>query len=153
MNRSLALALGAMALACAAAAGAFGIRVQVIGGTLSELPAKAEIRLNLDDPETLLVDRAHTELRIPYRRITTLEYGQTVSRRYAEAVLISPMLLLAKQHKHFVTLGFDDEKGDRQALVFRVEKGDIRALLASLEARSGRRVEFQDEEARKAISR
>jgi len=30
-----------------------------------------------------------------------------------------------------------------------VEKGDIRLVLAGLEARTGRRVEFQDEEARK----
>jgi hypothetical protein len=35
-------------------------------------------------------------------------------------------------------------------LVFRVEKGDIRSLLASLQARTGRRVEYQDDEARKA---
>jgi len=32
----------------------------------------------------------------------------------------------------------------------KVEKGDIRAVLAGLEARTGRRVEFQDDEARKA---
>jgi hypothetical protein len=35
-------------------------------------------------------------------------------------------------------------------MVFRVNKGDIRIILASLEARTGRKVEFQDEEARKA---
>jgi hypothetical protein len=35
-------------------------------------------------------------------------------------------------------------------LVFRVEKGDVRPVLAALEARSGRRIEFQDDEARKA---
>jgi hypothetical protein len=34
--------------------------------------------------------------------------------------------------------------------VFRVDKGDIRSVLASLEARTGRRVEYQDQEARKA---
>jgi hypothetical protein len=30
-----------------------------------------------------------------------------------------------------------------------VEKGDIRTVLASLEARTGRRIEYQDDEARK----
>jgi len=34
--------------------------------------------------------------------------------------------------------------------VFRIEKGDIRSVLAGLEARSGRRVEYQDDDARKA---
>jgi hypothetical protein len=35
-------------------------------------------------------------------------------------------------------------------LVIRVEKGDIRSVLTGLEARTGRRVEYQDGEARKA---
>jgi hypothetical protein len=79
-----------------------------------------------------------------------VEYGQTVSRRIAEAVLISPLLLLSKSRKHFVTIGYVDEEGKQQALVFRVQKGDIRSVLASLEARTGRRNEYQDNEARKA---
>jgi hypothetical protein len=33
--------------------------------------------------------------------------------------------------------------------VFRVEKGDIRWVLASLEARTGRRIDYLDDEARK----
>jgi hypothetical protein len=44
----------------------------------------------------------------------------------------------------------DDQEGKQQALVFRVEKSDIRSVLASLEARTGRRIEYQDGEARKA---
>jgi len=35
-------------------------------------------------------------------------------------------------------------------MVFQVDKDDVRAVLAALEARTGRRVEYQDEEARKA---
>jgi len=73
-----------------------------------------------------------------------------VSRRYAAAILISPLLLLSKSRRHYVTLGYVDEAGIQQALVFRVEKGDIRMVLASLEARTGRRVEYQDDEARKS---
>ena len=87
---------------------------------------------------------------MPYRRIETLEYGQHVSRRYAAAVLISPLLLLSKSRKHFVTIGFVDERGNRQALVLQVNKGDVRSVLAGLEARTGRRIEYQDDEARKS---
>ena len=60
------------------------------------------------------------------------------------------MLLLAKSRKHFLTIGYTDEADRQQAHVFRVGKGDIRSVLASLEARTGRRVEYQDDEARKA---
>jgi hypothetical protein len=47
-----------------------------------------------------------------------------------------------------LTLGFQDENGLQQALVFRVDKKDIRVALVSLEARTGQQVRYQDEEAR-----
>jgi hypothetical protein len=66
------------------------------------------------------------------------------------AVIVSPMFLLSKKRSHFLTLGYTDEEGRQQAMVFRVDKNDIRSVLVSLEARTGRKVQFQDEEARKA---
>jgi len=65
-------------------------------------------------------------------------------------VLISPLFLIAKRRSHFLTIGYADSDGRQQAVVLEVSKGDIRQLLVSLEARTGRRVEYQDEEARKA---
>lgn len=127
-----------------------GIKVQFVGGTQTGLAGKATLHLDLTNAETLLVHTDKAEFGVAYQKINTVEYGQNVSRRYAAAVLISPVLLLSKSRKHFVTIGYVDEAGKQQALVFRVEKGDIRSLLASLEARTGRRVEFQDSEARKA---
>lgn len=85
-----------------------------------------------------------------YRSINLLEYGQTVGRRLDLAIIISPAFLLVKKRKHFLTVGYTDDEGKQQALVFRVDKNDIRATLASLEARTGQRVQYQDEEARKA---
>ncbi|HUK17499.1 MAG TPA: hypothetical protein VLW65_13835 [Bryobacteraceae bacterium] len=127
-----------------------GARAQVVGGTLVGIAPKSSVRLDLTDNDVLVLRFDKQEMRIPYQKVNTLEYGQNVSRRYAAAVLISPMLLLSKSHKHFVTLGYVDGDGRQQALVLRVEKGDIRAVLTGLEARTGRRVEYQDEEARKA---
>ena len=60
------------------------------------------------------------------------------------------MFLLSKSRKHFLTIGYMDEEGKQQALVFRVDKGGIRSALVSLEARTGLKVQYQDEEARKA---
>ena len=56
--------------------------------------------------------------------------------------------MLAKKRQHFLTVGFQDNDGNQQAMVFRVEKNDIRLALVSLEARTGQQVHFQDEEAR-----
>jgi hypothetical protein len=143
------MAMGCI-LALSVAAAEPGVRVQFIGGTLSGVAAKAAVRVDLTSSDALRVQSGKTALLIPYQRINTLEYGQSVSRRYAEAILLSPVFLLAKSHKHFVTLGYVDAEGKQQALVFRVDKGDIRTVLAGLEARTGRRIEYQDQEARKA---
>jgi hypothetical protein len=134
----------------AATAGESGLKAQFIGGTLPGVSPRSTARLNLTGAEMLRFSSGNISLEIPYRRVETLEYGQNVSRRYAEAVLISPILLLSKSRKHFVTIGYQDIDGQRQALVFRVDKGDIRTVMAGLEARSGRRFTFQDDEARKA---
>ena len=85
-----------------------------------------------------------------------MEYGQTVSRRIAAAVALSPLipaaglLALTKSRKHYLTVGYNTEDGKQQAMIFRVDKNNIRVLLVSLEARTGLKVEYQDEEARKA---
>src|SRR5690242_16544344 len=144
------LVASGLVLSLTLAAAEPGIRAQLVGGTLPGVFAKSTARLDLTRSATLVHRGGPAELRIDYRKINTLEYGQNVSRRYAAAILISPILLLSKSRKHFVTLGYTDRDGKQQAVVFRCGKGDIRSVLAALEARTGRRVEFQDDEARKA---
>jgi hypothetical protein len=150
MNSLVWVALGCLLLTLPMAAAEPGVKIQVVGGTVSAISAKSGGRVDLTANDNLIVQCGKIAILIPYPKINTVEYGQSVSRRYAEAVLLSPIFLLAKSRKHFVTLGYVDTDGKQQALVFRVEKGDIRSLLAALEARTGRRVEYQDQEARKA---
>lgn len=131
-------------------AGDSGGRAQYIGGTIAGLPSKSEGNISATDGDDFLFRSKQAFIRIPYSKINTLEYGQRVNRRYAEAILISPFLLLAKKRKHFLTIGYTDEEGHQQAMVFELPKGVVRQMLVSLEAKTGRRVEYQDEEARKA---
>lgn len=147
---ALAAVLSGDVLPPLALAGDPGGRAQYVGGTIGGLPSKSEGNLNITDEDMLLFRTKKLFVRIPYERISTLEYGQKVSRRYASAILISPVLLLAKKRKHFLTVGYTDEAGEPQAMVFEVSKGAVRSVLVSLEAKTGRRVEYQDEEARKA---
>ena len=144
------LPVGGFVLSLAVAAAMPGVKTQFVGGTLPGVQVKSGARLDLTSGDALIFRSGATELRIAYPRINTVEYGQNVSRRYAAAILISPILLLSKSRRHFITLGYMDVDGKQQALVFRVNKGDIRSVLAGLEARTGRRVEYQDAEARKA---
>lgn len=87
---------------------------------------------------------------IPYDRIDSLEYGQKAGRRIGVAILVTPLALFSKKRKHFLTIGFKDNDDKQQAAVFELGKETIRTTLASLEARSGRKIEYQDEEARKS---
>jgi hypothetical protein len=146
MQRVLLLLAAAFVLAAAEP----GVKTQFVGGTVSGVKAKCGARLDLTGSRALAFECGQTALRIEYRKINTVEYGQNVSRRYAAAILISPVLLLSKSRRHYVTIGYVDEEGAQQALVVRVDKNDIRTVLASLEARTGRRVEYQDDEARKS---
>ena len=127
-----------------------GIKAQFVGGTVSGIEARCGARLDLTAADKMHFQCGEVRVEIPYRKVNTVEYGQNVSRRVAAAVLISPVFLLSKSRRHFVTIGYVDAEGIQQALVIRVEKGDIRSVLAGLEARTGRRVEYQDNEARKA---
>jgi hypothetical protein len=56
---------------------------------------------------------------------------------------------MSKKREHYLTVGFEDNDGKQQALIFKVSKGDIRTILVSLEAKTGQVVRYQDEEARK----
>ena len=152
MRRGNIILLTSAGLLLAATAGAEpGVKTQLVGGTPVGIAARSKAFLDYTGASDLVFRAGTAEIRIPYLKVNTLEYGQTVSRRIAEALLISPIFLLTKSRKHFVTLGYVDTDGKQQVLVFRVEKGDIRSVLVGLEARTGRRVEFQDDEARKAI--
>lgn len=132
------------------AAAETGSRVEYIGGTLADLPVRTEGRLQANDPERMVFANKRRKLDVPYPRINLLEYGQKADRRYLAAVLVSPIFLLSKKRDHFLTIGYADAGGHQQAMVLKVEKRDLRSVLASLEARTGLRVTFQDNEARKA---
>lgn len=138
-------------LACTVlCAGGRGGHAEYVGGTISQIPSGCEGRVEALDPRFFVFYARKASWRVPYERVNLLEYGQQVNRRLLEAVLISPLFLLSKKRQHFLTVGYEDEEGHQQAMIFRVKKEDIRAMLVSLEARTGRRVEFQDDEARKA---
>jgi hypothetical protein len=125
-------------------------QVDYIGGTASQLDAGVSGRIELTDDQYFAFYSGKSQLRLPYAQMNLLEYGQQVDRRLAMAVVISPVFLLSKSRKHYLTLGYTDDRGVQQALVFRVDKNSIRAALVALEARTGLNVKYQDQEARKA---
>lgn len=133
-----------------ALAGGISGKAEYVGGTIGTFKDKTDGRILTSDKSAFVFSAKGQTVRVPFERINQIEYGQKVERRYLTAVLISPLFLLAKSRKHFLTLGYEDAEGKQQAMIFQVSKGDVRSVLVGLEARTGRKVSFQDEEARKA---
>jgi hypothetical protein len=129
-------------------AGHAGARAEYVGGTRADIPTSNSGDIQVMDNVYFIFLSKKTKIKIPYERINLVEYGQKVDRRYVAAAVISPLFMLAKKREHFLTVGFEDENGLQQALVFRVDKSDIRVALVALEARTGQQVRYQDEEAR-----
>ena len=139
-----------LALSSLLQAGGPGDRVLYVGGTVAGVKNHSAADIDVRDETSLSLNLRDHAIRVAWGDITTLEYGLQVNRRYVEAILISPLFLVVKKRTHFLTIGYLDSEGRQQAVVLQVGKGDIRQLLVSLEARTGKRVEYQDEEARKA---
>ena len=122
-------------------------RAEYIGGTCANIPLFHSGDIAATDDVYFVYVSKHTKVKIPYERINLLEYGQDVSRRLI-ATLISPVFAAAKKREHFLTIGFEDDNGHQQAMLFKLNKEDVRAALIALEARTGQRVQYQDDEAR-----
>jgi len=121
-----------------------------VGGTIESIKAGAEGTSSTQDEKVFTFESKEGKIAIPYDKINDLEYGQKAGRRLGLALTISPWLLLSKKRKHFLTIGFTDANEKQQAGVFELGKDIVRVTLVSLEARSGKKVEYQDDEARKS---
>ena len=109
-----------------------------------------EGRSSTQDEKIFVFTYKGGELKVPYDRVNDLEYGQKAGRRLGLAIAVSPLALFSKKRRHYLTIGYQDENDKQQAAVFELGKNVVRVTLASLEARTGRKIEYQDEEARKS---
>jgi hypothetical protein len=134
------------------------------GGTIARLNGEGRPiggRIDMSDPDrfVFVADEpplASLPLRVEYAAIHHVEFGQTARRRVTTAIgasaLFGPIGLFAlrsKQRAHYLTIAYRDDVGASQAIVLELGKRVVREALAVIEARSGKAVEYQDEEARK----
>jgi hypothetical protein len=132
------------------AAGIGSRSTMYVGGTITTIKERTEGKSSTSDEKVFVFQYKRGKLTIPYERMNSLEYGQKAGRRLGLAIAVTPLALFSKKRKHFLTIGYLDENDKQQAAVFELGKDVIRTTLATLEARSGRKLEYQDEEARKS---
>lgn len=128
-------------------------KAKYMGGTLSGIPEKTDGAIDVKGEEKLswFGDKGAGRLEIPWSAVSDVEYGQKASRRWRSAILLSPIALISKARKHYVTFSYRDGAGKDQGAVFEFDKDDIRQVLVILKARTGKEITYQDEEARKQM--
>jgi hypothetical protein len=127
-----------------------GDEVRYAGGSVA-IPQDTEGKLDTADPKLMHFASKKGSFDIPYEGITSIEYGQKAGRRIAVAILVSPIALLSKKRKHFLTLGYKDRDDKEQGVVLELAKDLPATLIALLEARTGKKCEYESEEARKHV--
>jgi len=151
MKRAIALLLTCVfTLDFVAFAGLGSDKTAYIGGTENQIKDGVEGQSSAKDDKNFVFEYKGGKLAIPYDQVNDLEYGQKAGRRLGLALTISPWLLLSHKRKHFLTVGWKDEQDKQHAAVFELGKSIIRTTIATLEARTGKKVEYQDDEARKS---
>jgi len=124
------------------------ITTKVKEGTEGKLDTSGETAL------TFIPDKGKGEpAEIPYAQIQSIEYGQKASHRIKTALLLSPWTLFSKKRCHYYSLMWKDEAGKDQGIVLEVGKDLVRPIGIVLEARTGKKLEFQDADAKKNFAR
>ncbi len=126
-----------------------GKAAMYVGGTIAGLAEKTEGKIELAESAAVFAAKGGPKVMIPYDKIQSLEYGQKAGRRVGMGIAISPLLLFSHKRRHFLTIGFVDEGGKQQGAVFELAKGTVRETLSVLENKSGKKVDYESEEARK----
>ena len=153
-----------LVLMCSSAFAGLGSNQSLYVGGTAPLPKDAQGIIDTKDEKRMIFSAGKDKdgkdqlLAVPYDKIVGLAYGQHAGRRVGATVALGvttlgigalPMLF-SKKRRHYLTVEYTDGDGKNQAAIFEVGKDAIRTTLKSLEVRSGKKVEFEDDEAKKA---
>lgn len=152
-KRIIALVLCVSFLNAAMWAGIGTREAMYVGGTITDMKERTEGKPSLQDVAFVFEHHKTQKLEIPYARINSLEYGQKAGRRLGLAIVVNPLFLFSKKRKHFLTIGFMDANNKQQAAVFELGKSAIKPTLSGLEAKTGKKIEYEDAEARKSAEK
>jgi hypothetical protein len=151
MRKSIVLLLGCvLVFQLGAFAGLGSDKTAYIGGTENQIKDGTEGQSSARDEKVFVFESKNGKIEIPYDQVNDLEYGQKAGRRLGLALTISPWLLLSHKRRHFLTIGWKDAQDKQHAAVLELGKSIVRTTIVTLEARTGKKVEFEDDQARKS---
>lgn len=159
-RRFLKVAAVTTGVAANLAAGLDDKKFKYVGGTWSQIKQDSEGKLDLSDAQ---VARFKFDKRggveFPFEKVTSLEYGQKAGRRVGATIgwgvttlgIAALPILFSKKRKHFFSIAYQGADGSNQGIVIELGKNITRATLKTFEARSGKEIEYESEDARKNI--
>jgi len=151
MKRPFALiSLFVIALSLTAFAGGNSDKAAYIGGTENQIAEGSEGSPSTGNEKEFVFEYDGGQLIIPYNQVDDLEYSQQAGRRVGLAFATGGITALSKHRKHFLTVSWKDEQGKQHAAVFELGKSIVRETITSLEVRTGKKVEYEDDAARKS---
>jgi hypothetical protein len=152
MKKQIAILLACVfALNFPAFAGVGSDATAYVGGT-ERIDEGTEGSASAENEKEFVFEYKDGQLVIPYDQVNDLEYGQQAGRRVGLSIALSPLALLAKRRRHFLTIGWKDEKNEQHAAVFELGKAIVKPTIETLESKTGKKVDFQDYDARKSMS-
>lgn len=125
-------------------------RAAYVGGTEKQVGEGSEGSPSTGNEKEFVFEYDGGQLIIPYSQVNDLEYGQQAARRVGLAVATAGLSALAKRRRHFLTIGWKDEQDTQHAAVFELGRSIVRSTIVSLETKTGKKIDYQDDAARKS---
>jgi hypothetical protein len=120
-----------------------------VGGT-EKIDEGAEGSASSENEKEFVFEYKDGQLVIPYDQVTELEYGQQAGHRVGLSIAM-PLVALAKKRRHFLTISWKDEKAQEHSAVFELGKSIVKSTIETIETKTGKKVDFQDDDARKSM--
>ena len=120
-----------------------------VGGT-EKIDEGAEGSASSENEKEFVFEYKDGQLVIPYDQVTELEYGEQAGHRVGLAIAM-PLTALAKKRRHFLTISWKDEKKQEHSAVFELGKSIVKSTIETIETKTGKKVDFQDDDARKSM--
>ena len=110
--------------------------VRYVGGTVPELSADTNGRMDTTSATELRFQRSGKTFAIPYSSVASFDCSKEVARHLGVLPAIAVGIVRMRQHRHFFRISYHDGNGTEQVAIFEVPKQMPRTLQAVLETRT-----------------
>jgi hypothetical protein len=110
--------------------------VTYVGGTVSSIKNGTIGRFDTGQAASLAFEHSGGRFSIPYEGIRSYEYKKEIARHLGVLPAIAVGLVRMRQHRHFITITYQDEGGGPQTMRFEVPKHMPETILSVLETKA-----------------